>query len=245
MTQIKAARGQSGIPPGYTCEWLCFGVLVAVTVTHPFPACGVILLALAGHEVLLHRMPLPTNVVVGGYWMYLPRRCTWLHFVPPRELRQIRRKLGPSEAMRRLRSLLEGLDAHGVHTLWAATNLPGMRRLGFRRVAPASPLSWIAIVQQHHAATGKWRLNLPWIHVYDRIAHDPALADDTRAAHHPAGLQPASAEGFTRSDNTLRRGMPLWLFLWSTPDLAGARLFQDIKRNHLYNTCHSQCSQLT
>jgi hypothetical protein len=160
-------REKHRVPPGYVIEWIVFLMLVVLVVTHPIPTLSVLLLAAVGHEMILRYMHMPTTVEVAGYWMCLPRRSTWLHFVPPRELYRLRRQIEPLGALKELRQLLAGLRSNGVERVWAITNLPGLGRLGFCRVAPVSPLSWALIVQQHHAATGRWWFRVPWIYVYE------------------------------------------------------------------------------
>ena len=74
----------------------------------------------------------------------------------------------PLGARRTLAQFLQELDALRIDALYVETNLPLPADLGFRRLLPASPLTWIFVGLQQHAATGKWNWRWPWVFVHRR-----------------------------------------------------------------------------
>lgn len=97
-----------------------------------------------------------SRVVRVGYWFLEPAALTSLHFLPPKDLRDVRRRLGLFEARRALKEFLTTLDAHGIQILYVESNLSLVKHMGFVRYWPASPFIWLFISIQHRVATGRW-----------------------------------------------------------------------------------------
>ncbi len=137
----------------------------------PVPALAAALLFTIALEVLLRTMRLPSAASVRlrfGYWFIGPGAVASLHFLPPRDLADARREMTPLGARRTLAAFLQELDALRIEALYVETNLPLPADLGFRRLLPASPLTWIFVGLQHHAATDKWNWRWPWVFVHRR-----------------------------------------------------------------------------
>lgn len=156
---------------GWIASIAILGGLALWIAADAIPALTAVVLAALALEVLFRTLRLPSGSFVRlrtGYWFIGPGPTTSLHFLPPRDLAIARHTQSIFEARTELEHFLARLGALGIRTLYAETNLLLLGRVGFRRTLPASPLSWISIALQHHAATGRWNWRWPWLFIYGR-----------------------------------------------------------------------------
>lgn len=158
---------------------LAFALVIFGVLTNPGPTILTIIAVVVGLVLLLNNIPvLGRRIIRTGYWFFEPRAVASIHFLPPSELRAVRRQMSLLQATSALRNSLLNLNSLNVRLVYAETNLVAIELLGFRRLRPASPLSWLFIALQHRIAAGRGHLAWPWLYVY--CASTAAWQDFTR-----------------------------------------------------------------
>lgn len=103
---------------GWTPSILALAALADGVARSPWMTLLVVAVVVTGLVVLFSTLRLVSSRVVRvGYWFLEPAPVTSLHFLPPKDLRDVRRRLGLFEARRALKEFLTTLDAHGIRVL--------------------------------------------------------------------------------------------------------------------------------